>query len=34
LSYFIIEFPGLELHDFGLIRASKGFSDFSNSIAY
>jgi hypothetical protein len=34
LSYFIIEFPGLELYNLGLIGASKEFSDFLNSIIY
>jgi hypothetical protein len=34
LSYFIIKSPGLKLYDLGLIRASKGFSDFLNSIIY
>jgi hypothetical protein len=34
LSYFIIKFPGLELYNLGLIRASEGFADFLNSITY
>jgi hypothetical protein len=34
LSYFIIKFPGLELYNLSLIGASKGFSDFLNSVAY
>jgi hypothetical protein len=34
LSYFVVESPGLELHDLGLIGASEGFSDFLNGVAY